>query len=260
MADSTLTSLELGKHSQYDDHLGTQIPLDITDIPRLNEDDLKTGTLDTAAAVQTQILQSEFPQNEAHDEASTGIKPLPPRSEDSIEIERFDPGIGDTLANTNIEPESHATLGYGPDAIIEQEDLVSDVGILDTNAETQVIDLYKPDRVQDAMDAEDDSDLPVKTGESDAPFVLTDIGGDNVELSDSHQREVQEMPLTQMRSSRRTTDNHSSEISSSARGHGSGKITGAGGIFSGFRGQAPRFSNPTDIDDDDSDVSDEGAR
>lgn len=55
-------------------------------------------------------------------------------------------------------------------------------------------------------------------------------------------------------------NNHSSETSSSARVHGSGKVAGAGGIFRGLRGQAPRSTEPTEIDDDDSDVSDKGAR
>ena len=54
--------------------------------------------------------------------------------------------------------------------------------------------------------------------------------------------------------------NHSSETSSSARVHESGKVAGAGGIFRGLRGQAPRYTEPTEMDDDDSDVSDQGAR
>ncbi|KAL8793682.1 MAG: hypothetical protein Q9195_003731 [Heterodermia aff. obscurata] len=171
MVDSTLTSVD----SQYDDHLGTQIPLDIADIPGPSEDDLVMETLD-AADGQT----------------------------------------------------------------------------------TQVIDLCKSDGAQDAMNVEDDSDLRVKTEESDVPFVWTDMGSDIIELSDSNEEEVQEMSLTQMRSSRSSSNNHSSEVSISARGHGSGKITGAGAIFRDFRGQAPRLTEPTDIDDDDSDFSDRG--
>ena len=257
LGNSTLTSLEAREDSQYDDRLGARIPLDIADYSKSNEDDLIQ--LNTAAG-QTQIDRSKFPHNENHDKASTAVNLHLPKGEDFVDIRDIDSDIGDIPARTAIEPESNTSLQHSPDVIIKQEDPISDVGIPSSNLETQMIDLCESDGDQDAMDVEKDSNLPVKTEESDVPFVWTDMGSDTIELSDSNQEEVQELSRTQIRGVRRISEDLNPETSSPARVHGSGNVTGAGSIFGDFRGQASRFTEPTEIDDDDSDVSDEGAR
>ena len=257
MTDGTLASFEAGK-GQYDAHIDTQISPDIAGVPISNESDL-TKQRDTAAG-QTQIYQSQFSHNKNHDKASVAMNPNLPRGEDFIDIESFDSEIGEKSAPIRIEPESNTSLMYASDAIIKQEEPISDAGILGSNLETQVIDLCESDGDQDAMDVEEDSNSRLKTEESDVPFVWRDIGSDIIELSDSSQTEVQELSPTPMRSVRWTSNNSNSEISSSARVLESGKVTGAGRIFGGFRGKAPQFTESAEIDDDDSDFSDKGAR
>ena len=256
MADGSLASFELGK-GHYDEHIDTQISRDAAGVPLSNESDL-IKQRDTAAG-QTQTYQSHFPHKK-HDKASLAMNLHLPRDEDFIDVESFESEIGDKSAPIKIEPESNTSLAYASDAIIKQEEPISDAGILGSNFETQVIDLCETDEDQNAMNVEKDSNSRVKTEESDVPFVWRDIGSDIIELSDSSQKEVQELSPTQMRSVRRTSNNSSSEISSSARVLESGKVTGAGRIFGGFRGKAPQFTESAEIDDDDSDFSDKGAR
>ena len=255
LAHSALTSPEPGKDSQYDDHLGTQIPLDIADFPKPDEADLVQ--LDTAAG-QSQIYQSDFANNENHDKVSTAM--IPQRNKDIINIGNIDSDVGDTSAPAKIGPQSNTSSKDAPSTIIKQEDPISDVRIHDLKFEPQVIDLCESDGDQDAMDVEEDSHLRIKTEESDVPFPWTDMGSDIIELSDSNQEEMPELSSKEMRSLRRTSSNHSSEVSSSPRVHASGNVTGAGAIFRGSRGQALNFTEPTNIDYDDSDISDQGAR
>ena len=231
IADSTLTSLDHGKDGQCDDQLGPQVSLDVAGVPKPDEPNLMMMTqLD--AAGQTQI-------------------------QDFIDVEGLDSDIGHTVAPTQVEPESNTRLEYTPKTIIKQEDPLSNGGIFASNLETQTINLCESDGDQDIIDVEEHSNLRVKTEESGVPFVRTGMGGAIINLSDSEKTEVHEPSLKHTPSVQRISNDHSSETSSPARVHGSGNVTGAGGIFRGFRGHTPRF---TEIEDDDSDVSDKGAR
>ena len=233
-ADRTLTSLDHGKDGQYDDQLGPQVSLDVAGVPKPDEaDSMMMTQLDTAG--QTQI-------------------------EDFLDVEGLDSDIGHTEAPTQVEPKSNTRLEYTPDTIMKHQDPLSNGGIFASNLETRTTDLCEYNRDHDIMDIEEDSDLRVKTEESEAPFVWTDMGGDNIDLSDPEKTEVHEPSLKHTPSVQRIINNHSSGTSSSARVHGSGNVTGAGGFFRGFRGHAPRFTEQTEIEDDDSDVSNKGAR
>ena len=186
--DDILAAFDTGQDHDYEDELGTQIPINMG---LAEDEDNENMTIDKGDHISDPHARRNSMENKSLKQTPDAMIIRLRDDEDVVDVEEYSSNTEDLRKVIKNEYENSASSGTTAE-VIKLEDDDSDVQIIWPDLENHVIDITDSGDEQDVIDVDEDLSINIKTEATDVGFQWDEMVKGTIDLIDIPDSDVEE--------------------------------------------------------------------